>query len=326
MTPDPIDAIPQLAERVSRASGREQEPDSVEAAHAYARFTAVFAAHQTSVRTPSTTRRTARRFPGMGWTVLGSAVLVALVLFAREHTTKPIQATTHVYRAERGIQRTITLADGSTMILAPSTTARVEPGQIVIDGEAYFSVVPHPDRPFLVRTKDAQVNVLGTSFAVRRYASDRASQVAVVTGRVAVHTIANAPARSHDAILGARMIALVSDSIVDVRSVYSLDAYVGWKDGQLVFEQMPLARVVQELGRIYGVEIQIPDSLLGSEVVTTTVSTRQQTLTDALSMLAPVVNARVMQQGKTFVFVRGKVSTPVRGARPYPQPEMQYGK
>ncbi len=96
---------------------------------------------------------------------------------------------TRTYSTGIGEQRTLILADGSTVILNARTTVTVHMTNdvrnvILIRGQAYFHDTDELDRPFIVRSGTSMVRAIGTEFDVDKE-SDR-TVVTVLEGRVAV--------------------------------------------------------------------------------------------------------------------------------------------
>ncbi|GAA3687440.1 FecR family protein [Acetobacter lovaniensis] len=88
-------------------------------------------------------------------------------------------------------QREVTLADGSTIRLAPSSAIATHftAGRRdvrLLRGEAFFQVTHDAKRPFVVTTGAVQTTDVGTAFDVRRNAAD--TTVAVREGAVQVET------------------------------------------------------------------------------------------------------------------------------------------
>ncbi|WP_177194234.1 FecR family protein [Dyadobacter sp. SG02] len=88
-------------------------------------------------------------------------------------------------------EQTITLADGSTVLLKPgsklsysgfSDSERV----VYLDGEGYFDVAKNPSKPFIVYAGRIVVQVVGTSFRVSSNTGNVKSRVAVSSGKVKV--------------------------------------------------------------------------------------------------------------------------------------------
>jgi ferric-dicitrate binding protein FerR (iron transport regulator) len=53
-----------------------------------------------------------------------------------------------------------------------------------------------------------------------------------------------------------------------VRTVAQVDSLLAWNRGFLAFEDTPLHRVADELHRLYGVRVLLPDSALATRTVT----------------------------------------------------------
>ena len=60
--------------------------------------------------------------------------------------------------------------------------------EIYVEGEVYLDVTHDTSWPFVVRTQQVDVKVLGTSFNVSAYKDDSNMQVTLVEGKVEVNT------------------------------------------------------------------------------------------------------------------------------------------
>jgi transmembrane sensor len=94
-----------------------------------------------------------------------------------------------VYRTGVGEQRSLTLADGSTVDLNSRTRIRVrytarERHVDLLEGQALFHVAKNDTLPFIVQSQHTQVRAVGTQFDV--YRKDGGTIVTVIEGRVAV--------------------------------------------------------------------------------------------------------------------------------------------
>src|SRR5690606_14174501 len=97
-----------------------------------------------------------------------------------------------VVETARGERAKVDLPDGSTVLLAPDSRVQYASGfgkshrTIDLQGQALFTVTHSEGVAFVVRAKDVETLVLGTTFGVRRYTSDSLAEVIVAAGRVAV--------------------------------------------------------------------------------------------------------------------------------------------
>ena len=209
------------------------------------------------------TRRSFRYTLGIG--LVAGVALVAGLFSMRSSARTHEQART--YATGAGRRATITLADGSRIVLAPNTTVRLTEDAthhartVSLIGEAHFDVIASAHTPFVVQTGRVATSVLGTTFDVRRYVEDRVGRVAVISGKV--RTASDGTVLQ----LSAGMAAQFTDSTVtpvagDVRE------YTDWTRGRLVFRDAPVAEVLSTLRRWYGYDFRVTDSTLVRQTVT----------------------------------------------------------
>jgi len=264
--------------------------------------------------------------------IAGVGLAVALGVLAVIRLGSPFQAQQgHVasYHTAQGQRATVRLADGTVVTLSPATSVTVAPSVVTVDGEASFIVAAHPDHPFVVRTSNAVVQVLGTSFMVRRYSAEHTTRVLVEDGKVSVHAKSVANAQNSSVVLTAHMLAQVSDSNIAIVSGISTDSDTTGINGKLVFDHTPLGTMVSQLGKVYGVEIHVSDTTLASQPLRLNVSVTEDSLTQVLERICKVTDAHYVHRGGAYVLSPGRVAGQGTPARPrhhsIPQPEQQYG-
>ncbi len=223
------------------------------------------------------------------------AVAIALTVgaVALWHLRRPAAAPRE-YATARGRRTTLTLPDGSRVLLSVGTRLLVprdygvRERAVELEGEAYF-VVQRDPRPFLVQTRHGTTQDLGTEFDVRAYGHEDFLQVVVAEGRVALRG-----ARGPDSTLTLRPRdrgVIDARGGVQITTRVSLDRYIGWTSGTLRFDDAPLGRVIAELERWYDLDIRAGDpSLAGGERLTISFAT--QSPDEALTALAKVLGVR----------------------------------
>jgi transmembrane sensor len=294
---------------------------------------------------PSAPRVVRSSRPGRHWGVWASgfAVMLAVtagILTLREPSGRssvtPNQATHYV--TAPGQRAHVMLPDGSRAILGPATKltlasrkSSTDQGMtFVVDGEVLFTVTPNMRAPFVVHTSNSVARVLGTTFVVRHYATDRQASIVVVDGRVALAARDASGRTLRERVLDARMRGVVHDSgTMDVTSAVSTAKYTTWADGRLVFESVPARDVIVELERAYDVDVQIADTTIAGRRLTWSVSTKSS-LTDVLAELGDMLDRRVVRKGRHVIIELGKSpSSQTRERRPTLRslsPESQYGR
>ncbi len=232
------------------------------------------------------------------WSVAAYIMPIFLVAFLI-YQLKPARSAVEELRSYStvvGQYKTLTLPNKTMVTLAPATTITVSANDVSVDGEAYFQVVSNAGKPFVVKTSQAEVRVLGTAFAVRHYTGEPQSRVVVDDGKVAVVSRTNQALQDARAVLTADMVGLISDSSVSVSYSANSQSLTSWRHGRLSFQAMPLRDVVVELGRAYGVSVGVTDSLLANQLVTATVSMKSESLMQVLELLGRVTNSRSISQ------------------------------
>jgi transmembrane sensor len=230
------------------------------------------------------------------------------------------------YTTRAGERATVQLANGSTMSLAPATSAIVRGRDVTIDGEASFAVDHDPSHPFVVRTTRVLVTVLGTTFRVRQYANDRESRIIVDEGKVALHRAGHQSQDAAAALLTAKMVAHLDDSTVSVIRNAELEEYSDWNRGMLVFDHVPLRDVLAELARAYGTPVRTIDSALASERMTIQVSMRTQSLARVLDLIGTAVNAHHTYDGRAYMLMPGRAAMKHTERPAFPRQEKEYGR
>lgn len=123
--------------------------------------------------------------------------------------------------------------------------------EVELIGEAYFEVQKDSLRPFVVRSGEVSLEVLGTSFSVASYHGEPFSAV-LVEGSICV------TASQKECILKPGEKILFENGRLSVCSV-DVDLHIAWKDKCFGFENAVLEEVVQMLERWYGVDFLIMD-------------------------------------------------------------------
>lgn len=143
-----------------------------------------------------------------------------------------------------GERRTFTLADGSRLRLNARSAVDLRfnaSHRLVLlrDGELQVEVAAEPGRPFIVATRQGQVQALGTRFSVRQ--DDRQSLVAVQQHSVLLSTGSTAPLRVEEG-QAFRFDGLRSEAVAP-----SLRTRASWTDGRVDVRDEPLGDLIDAL-------------------------------------------------------------------------------
>lgn len=156
-----------------------------------------------------------------------------------------------------GERSTRTLADGSTIELNAQTAAVVsvtanERRVRLAQGQAFFDVKRDASRPFIVETPQGSVRVTGTQFDVRTDTSE-SLEVVVAQGSVQVsaHDAGGATNRPVVLVAGQRYSGTEDHRVSQLTPAALADA-LAWRQGQIVFHDVPLREALARFGRYHG--------------------------------------------------------------------------
>jgi transmembrane sensor len=212
------------------------------------------------------------------------------------------------YRTSRGQHATVSLSDGTKVSLAPESRLTISPRfadgvrEIILDGEAAFTVRHDAAHPFRVRARGALIEDVGTRFDLRAYAGDAAVTVAVIEGSVTIR--AARPDSAPGAGVRAPVIVLDSGEVgtIDMhgaasgKHIAAASRYFDWTRGRLSFVDRPLPEVLRTVARWYDLEVHAPDARLASRRVTAEFSADSGT--GAIDALALAMDAVVHRDGR----------------------------
>lgn len=212
------------------------------------------------VRDASVPRRRRRMAASIAAVAAGIAVIVWAQLFR-----EPIYAT------GIGEQRSIVLADGSTVDLNSRSKVRVsysehERALELLDGQALFRVAKDKSRPFIVSADGTRVRAVGTQFDVNKKRGG--TVVTVVEGQVSVVSnvidariesinveaaMPSLPVSSEQSGAGILLAAgeqiTVTDTAVNEITRPDVTHAIAWTQRQLVFDAATLSEVAEEFNR-----------------------------------------------------------------------------
>ena len=192
--------------------------------------------------------------------------------------------------AANGTRSLLKLPDGSQVWLNSRSSLKYpvqfteENRKVYLKGEAYFEVESDASKPFIVQTQSLSVRATGTKFNVSALGSSPRTEVSLLEGKVAVSRpsggqssalLKNLHPNEHlsfDSITG--------ETKVDQEDVYR---YIAWKDGKLIFRNERLADVVNKIGRLYNVDIEIEGKALQEFRYRATF--QEETITDVMKLL-----------------------------------------
>ncbi len=200
----------------------------------------------------------------------------------------------------KGGQYRVRLPDGSDVWLNaasaltyPSSFAAGKTRSVDLRGEAYFEVAKDRSRPFIVKTPNQNVEVLGTHFNINAYGDEPAVKTTLIEGSVKVNGING---KSKLLIPGQQSVLTASN--MQVASI-DTDLSIAWKNNQFVFESDDIRHIMRMVARWYNVEVEyigpIPDNKFGGAV------SRFENVSEVLKSLESTGKVKFKLLGKRII-------------------------
>lgn len=171
----------------------------------------------------------------------------------------------NIITTPKGGQYNIVLPDGSRVWLNAASTLKY-PSQfdsqersVELIGEAYFEIekVNLADKktakPFIVKSKTQNVEVLGTHFNINAYEDDPITTTTLLEGSV------NVLSTGLPAMLTPGQQSVVQTGEKTKILSADIDKAIGWKNGEFIFYNERIEKVMKDIARWYDVEVIYQD-------------------------------------------------------------------
>nr|WP_315247226.1 FecR domain-containing protein [uncultured Flavobacterium sp.] len=198
-----------------------------------------------------------------------------------------------------GGQYNIVLGDGTKVYLNTVSSIKY-PTQfngnqrlVELEGEAYFEVAKNKDKPFIVKSGNQSIEVLGTHFNVHAYNNEPITKTTLLEGSVAITY------KNQKAILKPGQQSNVSDNSngIAIRKV-DTEAAIAWKNGRFKFDNADLKSVMKQLERWYGIKVEYRGDV--SDVRFNGGTFMNKNLSEVLKVLE-LSNIKFKVEGKTII-------------------------
>jgi len=156
----------------------------------------------------------------------------------------------------KGKRSKLTLIDGTKMHVNAGTRVVYpiefvgDKREIYVDGEIFINVAHDISRPFIVKTKDIDIQVLGTKFNVMAYENDANKQIVLANGSVKI----TSKAQNKEAILKPSQMYDYNNGEGIIENI-DISKYTSWVNGLYIFDSERLYIVLLRLSRYYDAEI-----------------------------------------------------------------------
>jgi len=196
-------------------------------------------------------------------------------------------------KSQPGVKMQFSLPDGTEVWLNAASKIKFptvfygDTRRVELDGEAYFKVFKNKQKPFIVKAQNVEVTALGTAFNLCAYKEDKTFYTTLEEGKVGIVNTEKANKQyilnPNEQILFNTGDKTFSKSIVDVERV------TAWKDGKLIFDEIPFHQVVLTLGRWFNADIRLVDQSIANYRYTGTfINENLNQVMELLKLTAPI--------------------------------------
>lgn len=202
----------------------------------------------------------------------------------------------NIIQTSKGMEYPLRLADGTKIYINSESrlkfpvSFRGNERIIELEGEAFFEVAKDPSRPFVVKSGDVEIRVLGTQFNLKSYRDEEFVVTTLVEGSLIVNTRKLNP--------GEQLLYSRDTGETEVKKV-STDIYTAWKNGKFVFRNERLQDIIKSLARWYDFEYSFLDDK-AKDLCFGASFDRYDNMNPILKMLIRTDLVEIKQEGSTI--------------------------
>jgi len=213
------------------------------------------------------------------------------------YKVKPSGRTVTAYNTletSNGEQSKIILPDNSKVFLNagsslsyPASFSYLTERRVELSGEAYFEISKDKKHPFIVRTRNQDVKVLGTHFNINSYSNEHTTKTTLLEGSVLI---------DNKYVLKPGELAINDNGKLDVMPA-DIDLELAWKNNDFYFRETAMERVMKQIERWYDIKVEYADPRLKSISINGLIS-RSKSLSIVLERLGAAGQMRFKINGR----------------------------
>ena len=212
--------------------------------------------------------------------------------------------------APPGSKTVVHLSDGSEVQLNYGSKIKYphffsnDKREVKLSGEGFFKVAHNPEKPFVVKVGTLNVKAVGTVFNVLAYPSVDIIETTLVSGIVILEHV-----KKDGEIINIGTMKpglhvnydLQSGSITETEG--SVEKYISWTEGKLIFEDTPITQVAERLGRMFNVDFEVKDDAKDYNYTVMFSDEQLNQILDLMTIVSPITYKILPRQklpGGTF--------------------------
>lgn len=169
--------------------------------------------------------------------------------------------------------------------------------QVELTGEAYFEVTRNEGAPFIVKTGQMDIRVLGTEFGINTFRDEGYTFAALVNGKIEV----SAPGNKKQQMYPGEVAKVDERGGLTIEKT-DLKPFIYWKDNMFCFRHTSLSEILKQISRYYDVEVVYDKD--GKEEFYTGNISREKSLQSILEVIEMTIPVKFEIEGRTVVVRR----------------------
>lgn len=199
------------------------------------------------------------------WVIGISAVIAVALLIGGLHlfTGQSDKMPYNTVIVPPGQRINLILSDSTNLWLNANTTFRYptefakDNRTVFLDGEAYFEVSKNEKKPFIVKTRQGNVHVTGTTLNVDAHSRNNTLTVSLFNGGVDIYNSEKKLASLQPNEKG----TLKNNNQLLISPITDPDEYL-WRDGLIAFKDKKLDEILQILERYFDITIKVQNKTI----------------------------------------------------------------
>ncbi|RQO66497.1 anti-sigma factor [Pedobacter sp. KBW06] len=181
----------------------------------------------------------------------------------------------------------------------PATFSNLKKRSVELNGEAYFEVAKDQLHPFVVKTAEQEVEVLGTHFNINSYTDENSTKTTLLEGAVKVSLVNGMLSK----VIKPGEEVLNIQQQLQVRPANLKDA-VAWKSGYFRFNNETLESIMRQVSRWYDVEVVYEGNRNELSALTFWgIVSKEKNVSEVLKMIERAEKVKFKINGRTITVV-----------------------
>jgi transmembrane sensor len=215
----------------------------------------------------------------------------------------------HTVATGKGKHYNLELADGTRVWLDAESSLHFPtffPGNeriVTVTGQAYFEVAKDKSKPFLVKTQDVMVNVLGTHFNINAHES--IALTTLLEGSIRITSSGN---QSRNLTPGQQAGFLPNGNVMMISNA-DMDEVMAWKNGLFRFNGSSIREIMVQLERWYDISVDYENDEINQVSLVAKIN-RNENLSTILKLLEMTEHVKFTINGNKVTVISQKVESP----------------